>query len=211
MTDKVRLDIPILLPEVSDAADACVARLISEMRGREGVEDVHVAARDGGPAQLCVHYDAAILPLPRIRELVMAAGAGISERFGHATWRLDIPHERRARTIAERLRALPGVLEAEASATGTVRVEFDRSATSEASLARELSGMKIGTAAEPSPSAEEQAGHARPPGKRGASEAVHEHRGGFLGPNAELIFALTCGGLLGGGYLIEKVDRKSVV
>lgn len=43
MSDKLRLDIPILLPEVHDAADACVVRLISEMRGREGIEHVHVA------------------------------------------------------------------------------------------------------------------------------------------------------------------------
>ncbi|CEJ15993.1 putative cadmium-transporting ATPase [bacterium YEK0313] len=205
MTEKLRLDIPILLPEVTDTADRCVDRLMSEMRGREGVENAHVVpAQDGQAAQLCIHFDPAILPLPRIRELVTAAGAGISERFGHATWRLDIPHERRARTIAEKLRALPGVLEAEASAAGTVRVEFDRSAASEASLARELDRMRIGTAAKPSLSAEEHAGHAHPPGKHGAGEVGHDHEAGPLGPNAELIFALTCGGLLAFGYLIER-------
>ncbi|MBY0325183.1 MAG: heavy metal translocating P-type ATPase [Reyranella sp.] len=205
MTEKLRLDIPILLPEVTDTADRCVDRLMSEMRGREGVANAHVVpAQDGQAAQLCIHFDPAILPMPRIRELVTAAGAGISERFGHATWQLDIPHERRARTIAEKLRALPGVLEAEASAAGTVRVEFDRSAASEASLARELDRMRIGTAAKPSLSAEEHAGHAHPPGKHGAGEAGHDHEAGPLGPNAELIFALTCGGLLAFGYLIER-------
>ncbi len=190
---------------LTDTADRCVDRLMSEMRGREGVENAHVVpARDGQAAQLCIHFDPAILPLPRIRELVTAAGAGISERFGHATWRLDIPHERRARTIAEKLRTLPGVLDAEASAAGIVRVEFDRSAASEASLARELNRMQIGTAAEPGLSAEEHAGHAHPPGKHGASEAGHDHEGGILGPNTELIFALSCGGLLACGYLIER-------
>lgn len=85
MTDKLRLDIPILLPEVHDSADACVARLVSEMRGREGVEHVHIApASDGKAAQLCIHYDAAVLPLPRIRELVSGAGASIGKRYGHA-------------------------------------------------------------------------------------------------------------------------------
>lgn len=205
MSDKLRLDIPILLPEVHDAADACVARLISAMRGREGVENVHVApASDGKPAQLCIHYDPEVLPLPRVRGLVSGAGASIAERYGHAVWQLDIPHERRARTIAEKLGALPGVLDAEASAIGTVRVEFDRSATSEASLARELSRMQIGTAPEPSFGAEEHAGHAHSPGKHGAGEAGHDHEGGILGPNTELIFALTCGGLLAGGFLMER-------
>ena len=205
MTEKLRLDIPILLPEVTDAADRCVDRLMSEMRGREGVEDAHVvASRDGQAAQLCIHFDPEIMPLARIRELVTAAGADISERFGHATWRLDIQHERRARTIAERLRALPGVLEAEASVAGIVRVEFDRSAASEASLARELNRMRIGAVAQTSLRADEHAGHEHPPAKHGAGEPGHDHEGGPLGGNAELTFALTCGGLLAAGYLTEK-------
>jgi Zn2+/Cd2+-exporting ATPase len=204
VTDKLRLDIPILLPEVHDAADGCVAWLISEMRGREGVETVHVAARDGEPAQLCVHYDPAVLPLPRIRELVTAAGAKIAERYGHAVWKLNIPHERRARTIAQTLRALPGVLEAEASAAGAVRVEFDRSVTSEASLARELDKMRTRGPAKARVSADDHAGHDHRTERHGAGEAEHDHEGGILGPNTELIFALACGGLLGGGYLIDK-------
>lgn len=95
MTEKLRRDIPILLPEVSNTADACVARLIAQIAGREGVENAHVVAGgDSRPAQLCIHYDPAVLPLPRIRELVTAAGAEVSERYGHAVWRLDIPHQR---------------------------------------------------------------------------------------------------------------------
>ena len=90
MTEKLRLDIPILLPDLSNAADACVARLISEMRSREGVEQVHVAATGPHvPAQLCVHYDPAIVTLPRIRELVARAGAEITERFGHILWQVE--------------------------------------------------------------------------------------------------------------------------
>ncbi|MBY0318684.1 MAG: heavy metal translocating P-type ATPase [Reyranella sp.] len=205
MTGKLRLDIPILLPEVNDAADACVKRLISEMRGREGIEEVHVATRDGEPAQLCVHYDAAVLPLPRIRELVTAAGARIAERYGHAVWQLDIQHERRARTIAEQLRALPGVLEAEASAAGAVRIEFDRSITSEASLARELAKMRTGRSAKARAGADDHAGHDHRAERHGSGEAEHDHESGILGPNTELIFALTCGGLLGGGFLMEKL------
>ena len=197
MADKLRLDIPILLPEVHDAADACVARLISEMRGREGVEEVHVTARNGTPAQLCVHFDATVLPLPRIRQLVTAAGARITERYGHAVWRLDISHERRALTIAEKLRALPGVLEAEATAAGTVRIEFDRTVTSEASLTAELDKMQIGPSAKARVSSD-YAEHEH------ADHAEHDHEGGILGSNTELIFALASGGLLAGGYLIEK-------
>lgn len=205
MSDKLRLDIPILLPEVDDAADACVARLISEMRGRQGIEQVHVApASDGEPAQLCIHYDAEVLPLPRIRELVSGAGARIAERYGHAVWQLDIPHARRARTVAERLRTLPGVIEAEASAAGIIRAEFDRSVISEAELRRELEKMRIGATAAARPWIGDHAEHGQPAERHGVGEAEHDHEGGMLGSNTELIFALICGGLLAAGYLTEQ-------
>src|SRR3546814_12102177 len=38
MSDQLRLDIPLLLPEVAATADRCVARLTSEPEGREGVD-----------------------------------------------------------------------------------------------------------------------------------------------------------------------------
>lgn len=205
MTEKLRLDVPILLPEVSNAADACIARHTSELGARQGVENVHVvAAHDDQPSQLCIHYDAGILSLPRIRELVTSTGARIAERYGHVLWQLDIPHQRRARTLAERLRALPGVLEAEASASGTVRVEFDRSVITEVSLREQLDGMQARVAAKAP--VEDHAGHGHPEGKHEqGSETGHDHEGGILGPNTELIFALACGALLLGGYLVERL------
>ena len=205
MSNRLRLNIPILLPQVHADADACVARLVTEMRGREGVEHAHIApASDGEPAQLCIHYDAGVLPLPRIRELVSGAGARITERYGHAVWPLDVPHARRARTIAERLRTLPGVLEAEASTAGIIRAEFDRSVTSEAELRQELEGMRIWAAEAAGPRIGDHAGHDHPAAKHGVGEARHDHEGGILGSNTELIFALTCGGLLAAGYTMEK-------
>ncbi len=57
-------------------------------------------------------------------------------------WEADgLGHQRRARTVTERLRQQPGVVEAEANATGPVRIEFDREATSEADLRRALADL----------------------------------------------------------------------
>src|SRR3546814_213983 len=100
MNDKLELDIPVLLPDLPDAADACLDRLVSTLSKREGVERAHVICLDGDtPAALCIHFDAAKLPLPRLREMVRAAGAEITERYGHAIWQVTgISHERRART-----------------------------------------------------------------------------------------------------------------
>jgi Zn2+/Cd2+-exporting ATPase len=128
MNDKLELDIPLALPEVPDAADACVGRLVSTLSAKPGVERAHVlAATADVPAKLCIHFDPAMLPLPRVRDMVRAAGAEISGRYGHATWQVEgIGHERRARTVSETLCAMPGVLQADASSSNTVRVEYDR-------------------------------------------------------------------------------------
>lgn len=145
MTDKLELDIPVLLPEVPDEADACVGRLVSTLSAKPGVDRVHVLPAAGdAPAKLCIHFDPAALPLPRVREMVRAAGAEISGRYGHAAWDVKgIGHERRARTIGETLCAIPGVLQANASSAGTVRVEFDRERISESAIVDALAGLGI--------------------------------------------------------------------
>ncbi|MBN9145684.1 MULTISPECIES: heavy metal translocating P-type ATPase [unclassified Novosphingobium] len=202
MIEKLRLDIPVLLPEVTDAADACVARLIGSLRERAGVIDVHVTAPlQDAPAKLCIHYDQDIIALGRIRELAHAAGVRVAEKFGHANWQVEgIGHQRRARTLGEFLRGLPGVLEAEAELPGTVRVEFDRSATSEAVILEAL--LQSGVRQTETSKHDHAKGHDHPPGEK--HDHDHNH-GGIFGGNSELIFALACGAALAIGYGIESL------
>jgi len=191
MTNKLRLDLPILLPNILHDADACVGRLLAELRGQTGVEDAHVRS-DGSPAthQLCIHYDPDTLPLARIRELVEAAGARITEQFGHLVWNIEgITHQRRARTVTEQLLNLPGVLEAEVSVGGVVRLEFDRQQTSEDDIRAALAEAGVGRKSET---------------HRHEADGDHRH-GGIFGANSELIFSLICGGLLVTGFAIEKL------
>src|SRR3546814_16062182 len=90
MKDQVRLDIPLLLPDVRDEADRCVARLTTELRGREGVQDAHVvAARGDRPAQLCIHYDPDSLSLERVREIARGAGTALTEKYQHIHWAVE--------------------------------------------------------------------------------------------------------------------------
>ncbi|MEJ6781024.1 heavy metal translocating P-type ATPase [Aminobacter sp. Piv2-1] len=202
MTSKLRLDIPVLLPEVDDTADACVARLTSDLQARQGVEKVHVLAAEGEePAKLCLHFDPEVLPLTRIREIAQSAGAQITARFGHLTWNVSgIGHERRARTVAEKLRTLSGIIEAEANAAGVVHIEFDRQALSEETIAASLRELGVTRKTGASP------GHDHAAGEEHAEGDGHDHaHGEFLGPNTELIFALSSGALLGIGYAIEKL------
>ena len=205
----LRLDIPVLIPSVSAADDAIVGRLLSELEGRPGLDRVHVEAAQGGaPAQLCIHYDPALLPLARVRELVKASGARISERFGHVLWQTTgIGHARRARTVTERLCALPGVLAAEASAGGMVHVDFDRGQTGEAALRAAL--VALGVAPAQADGRDHDHEHDHEHGSKGdhdhgqgdGKEHGHDHaHGGVFGPNTELIFALASGALLAAGF-----------
>ena len=211
MSERLRLDIPVLLPDVADAADACVARLTSDLEAREGVEKVHVVAVEANePAKLCVHFDQEILPLGRIREIAQASGARITARFGHLTWKVrGIGHERRARTVAEKLRSISGVVEADANAAGTVHVEFDREATSEDAIDEALRSLGVRRTGEPASvpggGKDAHAGHGHgTKGEKHQEGDGHDHaHGEFLGPNTELIFALSSGALLGIGVAIE--------
>ena len=97
-TTRLRLDLPLLLP---DADDRCVGRLIAALSGRPGISEAHVA-RDADAPQLCIHYGPAQINIGRVRELVHAAGAEVSERFGHLVVRADAAlHARAARSVAD--------------------------------------------------------------------------------------------------------------
>ena len=55
---KLKIKIPVILPQVPDEKDACVNRLIDKLKGREGIDNVHVSdEKANGVPQLCFHYD----------------------------------------------------------------------------------------------------------------------------------------------------------
>ena len=145
MAQTVQLDLPLLLPEVPDARDACVHRLTESLESREGVERAHIReTEDDQGTELCIHYDPGVLPLARIRQIAEALGAQITAKFGHVVWQVGgISDQRRARTVSERVRRLPGVLEAEANATGPLRIEFDQTQTDENKIRAALRDMGV--------------------------------------------------------------------
>jgi Cd2+/Zn2+-exporting ATPase len=214
MIEKLRLEIPLVLPGVTSSADACVDRLISQISGPEGVESAHVRTSDTGTHELCIHYDPNVVALPRIRELVESTGARISERFGHLDLQTNVSNQRRANTIAEHLRSISGVLEAEASASGSVRVEFDREKTSEPAILAALQKLRVDVEAAPKPKssgdhdhAHEDHGskhdHAAHEGHNHGSDHEHTHGFTLFGLNSEFLFSLVCGGFLALGFAIE--------
>lgn len=210
MTEKLRIDVLVVLPTVPDEADVCVKHLIAELQGRDGVEDVHIKPGvSDQSAQLCIHYDQTKLSFGRVRELTLSVGARITDRFGHVMWQVDgITHERKARRVTEHLRELPGVVEAGATITGLVRVEFDRSKTEEKEILGALASLGVTRldTLRRGESTHDHAGHDHSKEKHSHVEGEHNHaHGGLLGPNTELYFALACGAMLATGYAIEKL------
>ena len=208
MSEPLRLDLPVLLPDIPDVRDACVARLTDELAATNGVERAHVLPpEDGEPARVCIHYDPDAIALPRIRRIAERAGARITGRYGHVLWEVDgLGHQRRARTVSERLKQAAGVVEAEANATGPIRIEFDRDATDEASLRRALDAMGVTvTAPEPAEAvaADAHGEHDHAPGEGHDHTESDDHaHGGILGERTEVIFAVLSGVCVVSGWLL---------
>ena len=213
MTEHIRLDLPVLLPEIPDEADRCVGRLLAELRERDGVKEAHVVSATGDEAgKLCVHYDPDKVSLARIRKAARAAGATLTARFGHIVWQVEgIEQQRRARTVAELLSRLEGVFEAQATASGALRVEFDRGVIDEARIESVLIPLGVrrrdSGAKENSAVAVHETG--LPPHPAHDGEHAHDHgqegghaHGGVFGPNTELIFALLSGACLALGFAV---------
>ncbi len=131
----VQLELPLILPDIGNADDPCVARLTGLLQGRPGIERAHIKQTDGAVPQLCLHYNPAVITVARLRELVAAAGATLTKQFGHYTGRTPSAlHPRSARQMTQRLCQVPGVLEAEVSASGSIRIEYERTTLTQQQL-----------------------------------------------------------------------------
>ena len=196
MAEKVTLELPLLLPDALDARDRCVDRLTRTLDNARGIEQAHVvAAVDGEPAQLCLHFDPERLSLARVREYAHATGGEISERYGHLLWKVDgITGQRKARSVAEHLRRVDGVLEADVSASGYLRLELDREVVDDAAILDALDDLGMRRVGE------DRGAHG--PAESG-SDHQHEHGdGGLFGHRSELAFAISSGVLLTVGFLL---------
>ena len=123
----VRIELPILLPEIPDARDACVRRLQELLSQRRGITKTHVV-EDGSAALLCVHYDPDVTTIDNVEQLARAAGAEVRERYGHRVWPIRaVAAEDTGRRIEDALMAVEGVLAVSANLAGqVVRIEFER-------------------------------------------------------------------------------------
>lgn len=186
MEAKSRIDLPVLLPDVFDERDACVRRLEALLSGQVGISRVHVVpATDGEAAALCLHYDPEVMPLAQVERLARAAGAEVTERFGHVVLPIRaVDAEDAGRRIEDGLSGVAGVISATVNFPAQrVRIEFERRSTTTNRLRESLG--ELGYAA----GEEADAGCCRP------REAVPEEASWYQ-RNKELVWSLVAAALL---------------
>ena len=222
MERSTRLDLPLLLPEVEEEQDECIARLVHLLERRDGVLRVHVV-RAGEPMpepshdverqessavsstpQLCLHYDSDRLTLAQIIEIAKLAGAGVTDRYAHATVPFRaVGSEDQGRRLEDALRGAPGVTSASVNFAGQVaRVEYDRTAIDRSdidALLASLGATPSSVAAPPAPTTPE----------RPARAARPQPVGGWYARNRELVWSLASGALLGAGWLVDRTTDGS--
>jgi len=203
VSQKVKIELSLLMPGVPDARDHCVDRLTELLRNKAGIDKAHISMDEGQQTdRLCVHFDPNVMSLAEVREAAQRTGAKLEDRYGHLTRRIESMHAGRASAIESRLSRVEGVLEAVVSPDGAVRVEYDRELTNETGITTVLADWSERVDGE----VDEHKGHAHDDQGDGDDHdhAGHEHaHGGVFGPRSELIFAILCGLLLLVGWLLE--------
>jgi Cd2+/Zn2+-exporting ATPase len=222
---KLTLDIPLILPDIPDLKDKCVSRLIGTLEGREGVDRVHIKTDESEEPELCIHFDPETISLKKIKTIAKQTGAKLQDIFGHLLIEVKgIRHSRHARSITRQLRDVDGVVDAYASATGRIRMEYKKDYISREKLTKIIreTGIGIEKFSEEFQDIQERTKETK--GKEKKPEADHEDRehdhshdedesqdhdhdhGGIFGEKTELIFSLICGGLLTIGFGLSFVS-----
>ncbi len=196
----VRLNLPLVLPEVGELQDACVARLIRLLERREEVLRVHVV-RAGeadpapgaepqavGEAQLCLHYDPERLTLAQITALAQASGAEVTNRYGHEVIPFElVGSEDDGQRVESDLSRLPGVTAASVNLAAQVaRVEYDRRRTDRATIEERLRASGARTVSDAAPS---------------EPESEPAAAAGWYQRNRELVWSLVAGTLTATGWI----------
>lgn len=201
--EKVQINLNLLLPEIPDDRDACVQRIIALLKGKEGVGEVHlINEKKKDEAQLCFHYDPAIISLDRVQQLAKSAGGKMTERYGHLLIQASgVKQPRHARIVETKLKGIKGVLMAAVAGTGAIQIEFDQKEINQETVLKEItnSGLLI-------QNFEDFHVHKKKE-EHNHEGHEHEHRhGGIFGEKTELIFSIICGGLLGIGFGLSFID-----
>lgn len=127
MEKTIDLEISLLLPDVSDEKDECLNRLEKSFRNQKGILRAHLE-REKSPVDLCLHYDPNLLTLEQVCRMAERAGAGIVNRYHHASIPIEGMDCSDCVTVIEHsLGRMDGVLAVNVNyAAASLRVEYDK-------------------------------------------------------------------------------------
>jgi Cd2+/Zn2+-exporting ATPase len=143
MSEKaIDLEIPLLLPGVTDDRDACLVRLEAALKNQKGIQRAHVE-RDKRPIDVCLHYDPDVVSLADVKRLAERAGAQIANRYHHALIPIENMDCSDCVTVIEHsVGRIDGVLAVNVNyAAQKMRVEFDKQKTDQAAIERRVRSL----------------------------------------------------------------------
>jgi len=134
MIEKLKLEIPVLLPENGDCAE-CVQRFQEALRLHKGIEEAHVD-QCSDPPRLCVHYDPNLISLAEVERHARQEGITIQQRYRHRELRLEgMDCADCALKLEKGVARLDGVLHCAVDFTmAKMRVEYDVAKVDQAAI-----------------------------------------------------------------------------
>jgi Cd2+/Zn2+-exporting ATPase len=131
----IQIDIPLILPEIVDVADACIGRLERALKQRKGISQVHITK--GETPKLCLHYDPNLISLQSVERLARDEGSDFTRRYRHEEIPLGLNSGSAdaADSLTEDLNKQPGILHANVNfASGLAYVAYDTQTTERAKI-----------------------------------------------------------------------------
>ena len=193
----VRVELPVVLPDVDHHEDQCVERLREKLSQRRGVGEAHLE-RDHGRTTLCLHYDADQLTLRDVTRAIERAGGEVTKRYRHESlWITGMDSPDAAAALEPVLRRLPGIVDVSVNyAAERARVEWDAKACSRKRILASIHAM--GYRVE-----EDHDHHDHGHDHDHSDEHDHGHAGGHAHGATGLLMPLLSGTLLAAGYFGE--------
>nr|HID14198.1 heavy metal translocating P-type ATPase [Anaerolineae bacterium] len=185
MIEKLKLEIPLLLPENGEC-EHCVARLQETLLAHKGVAEAHVDTSGEAP-RLCLHYDPNLISLAQVERAAREAGLAIQDRYRHRVLNLSgMDCADCALTLEKGVGQLDGVLWVAVNfPAARMRLEYDAGSIGEESIVGRIRALGYDVVEE-----RREAERPSPGGLRGFLAFVHGRRREMMTLLAGLLIAL---------------------
>ncbi len=138
----LELEIPLLIPGLSNHQDNCLERLESALQSQRGILRAHIENQQD-PQILCLHYNPSLISIEDVRRIAERAGAKIANRYRHEVIPIEGMDCSDCVTVLEHsLSRIEGTLDVKASYTAQrIFIEFDSKTTSRGAIERRIQGL----------------------------------------------------------------------